>query len=112
MGSLRHLKKRAGLRVTRLASQAAPESIARRLLQGDSLLTLKEVLDIVRHKKSWLYEQIGRGCFPAGYRFGDDPQRFWLRSEVMAALALLLKAITATSPSPNQSSRSRHKRAP
>jgi predicted DNA-binding transcriptional regulator AlpA len=55
----------------------------------DKLHTLKEVLELVRHKKSWLYDKIKEGTFPPGRRIGR--RRFWWRSEVKAALQRLLR---------------------
>jgi predicted DNA-binding transcriptional regulator AlpA len=54
----------------------------------DDLLTLKEALELVRHKKSWLYKKIDEGLFPPGFKIGR--RRFWRRGEVKDALRLLL----------------------
>jgi predicted DNA-binding transcriptional regulator AlpA len=35
-------------------------------MDDDKLLTLKEVLELVRHKKSWLYDKIQEGTFLIG----------------------------------------------
>lgn len=54
----------------------------------EQLLTLKEVLELVRHKKSWLYKQIAEGHFPPGSSIGQ--RRFWRKGEVKEALRRLL----------------------
>jgi predicted DNA-binding transcriptional regulator AlpA len=59
------------------------------IADGDRLMTLKEVLERVRHKRSWLYEMMDQGKFPRGYRIG--PRRFWPRREVEEALNRLLE---------------------
>ena len=54
----------------------------------DQLLTLKEVLELVRHKKSWLYVKIEEELFPPGSGIGR--RRFWRKGEVKDALRRLL----------------------
>jgi predicted DNA-binding transcriptional regulator AlpA len=59
------------------------------LAPGDRLIKRDEVLELACHGKSWLYDKIERGLFPPGYIIGRN--RFWLLSEVIAALNRLLR---------------------
>jgi predicted DNA-binding transcriptional regulator AlpA len=58
------------------------------IADGDRLMTQKEVLERVRHKRSWLFKMMDQGKFPRGLRIGR--RRFWLHSEVEEALNRLL----------------------
>lgn len=64
---------------------------------GDRLLTITEVAERVRHKKSWIYKMIGKKEFPEGLRIGR--RRFWWQSEVDAAIHWLLRP-AGTPPNP------------
>jgi predicted DNA-binding transcriptional regulator AlpA len=78
---------------------------------GDQLLTLKEVLELVRHKKSWLYEKIEEELFPPGSKIGR--RRFWRRSEVEEALRrLLVPALPPSGASTTQATDSGDENAP
>ena len=50
----------------------------------DRLLTLPEVEERTRHKKSWIYEQIRAGRFPPGHKLGR--RRVWWETEVERAI--------------------------
>ncbi len=62
----------------------------------DRLLNKREVLDRVRHEKSWLHEKIRDGLFPRGHRFVGERERFWWESDVEAALSKLIVPIDAS----------------
>jgi predicted DNA-binding transcriptional regulator AlpA len=70
------------------------KNIAQALRDGDRLLNLEEVSQIMRHKKTWLYDKIKERKFPEGYKYVDGEERFWLLSEVQEAMGRLLVPAT------------------